>query len=239
MVPFRSHLVAHNLRRLAALATITLTLSALPTLTRANDPASPEGLNRWLNHQSDIQSWSAEVTQTRTLQSLAQPLVTQGRVWFKAPNLFRWELGQPARTIAIREPEQLILLYPRLNRAEIYPLTGSKAGPWRSSLTLLEAGFPRKQDDLTRQFNVLKVEPDGDSSVIHLEPKAAESRRWVTSIQVTLHTSDLNLIATELTFADGSKLRNEFHNAQPNTEINPDLLKAAIPEGYEISNPSQ
>ncbi|MFM1944472.1 MAG: hypothetical protein RI897_3454 [Verrucomicrobiota bacterium] len=235
MVPFRSHLVAQYLRRLAALATITLTLPA----TSADNPASPEGLNRWLAQQADIQTWSAEVTQTRTLQSLAQPLTTQGRVWFKAPNLFRWELGQPARTIAIREPEQLVLLYPRLKRAEIYPLTGDKTGPWRSSLTLLEAGFPRQQDDLTTQFNVLKVETSGESSIVHLEPKAAEARRWVTSIQVTLRTTNLNLEATQLTFADGSTLRNEFHNAQPNSEINPDLLKASIPSDFETSLPTQ
>src|SRR5438128_2520153 len=68
-------------------------------------PASP--LTQWLNAQTNIQTWEAEVTQTRTLKTLAQPLVSYGHVWFAAPNRFRWEIGNPAQTIAVRLPEQM------------------------------------------------------------------------------------------------------------------------------------
>ena len=33
-----------------------------------------------------------------------QVLTESGHVWFAAPNRFRWELGHPAKTIAVRQP---------------------------------------------------------------------------------------------------------------------------------------
>src|SRR6185369_3249748 len=39
-------------------------------------------LGAWLNSQTNIQTWSAEVIQTRALKSLTQPLTAAGHVWF-------------------------------------------------------------------------------------------------------------------------------------------------------------
>src|SRR5204863_4161325 len=66
----------------------------------------------WLSAQTNIQTWSAEFIQTRTLKSLTQPLTEKGQVWFAAPNRFRWELGNPVNTIAVRAPEEMLVLYP-------------------------------------------------------------------------------------------------------------------------------
>src|SRR5438477_12655952 len=80
-------------------------------------------LTRWLNAQTNIQTWSADFVQTRTLKSLVQPLTATGHVWFAMPNRFRWELGNPAKTIAVRAPQELLIFYPRLKRVERFPLT--------------------------------------------------------------------------------------------------------------------
>src|SRR5262245_39161944 len=100
-------------------------------------------VSTWLAAQTNIQSWSADFVQTRTLKSLTQPLTATGHVWFAAPNRFRWELGHPAQTIAVRVTEELLVIYPRLKRVERFLLTGEQTGAWRDALALLEAGFPR------------------------------------------------------------------------------------------------
>ena len=90
----------------------------------------------------------ATVVQTRTLKALTEPLTASGRVWFAAPDRFRWELGDPPKTIALRVSDEMIVIYPRLKRVERYRLAGDQTGPWRDALALLEAGFPRSQTDL-------------------------------------------------------------------------------------------
>src|SRR5690348_3169345 len=103
--------------------------------------AEPDVLvSKWVSAQTNIQSWSSDFVQTRRLKSLTQPLTAQGHVLFAAPNRFRWELGHPAQTIAVRTPSELLVIYPRLKRVEHFSLNGNQAGPWRDALALLEAG---------------------------------------------------------------------------------------------------
>jgi outer membrane lipoprotein-sorting protein len=197
------------------------------------------GVEGWLTRQATVRTWSAELRQTRRLKSLAEPLATPGRVWFKAPNLFRWELGDPVRTIAIREPDRLVLLYPRLKRAEIYPLTGEERGPWRSSLALLEVGFPRDRGQLESQFVVVSESAREGTVELALEPKEAGARRWITRVEVTFDAAQLGLLATELHFTDGSTLRNEFTDTVINPPLEDDRLRADIPADFTVVLPTQ
>ena len=101
-------------------AVYTVAALSLATMVARADERDVQ-FDRWFAAQTNLQSWSADFTQTRSLKVLAQPLVSTGKVWV-APGRFRWELGQPAQTIVLRQPDQLLIIYPRLKRAEKYPL---------------------------------------------------------------------------------------------------------------------
>jgi len=210
------------------------------TLGTALSAAEPvKDLAAWLQHRTNLLAWSADVRQTRTLRSVSRPLVTSGRVWFRPPNRFRWELGQPARTVAIREPARLVLLYPMLKRAEVYSLEENSQGPWRSSLTLIEAGFPGSRKQLEDQFNIVNVETERPGEfLLGLEPKSDLARRWVTRVDVTVSRPTMELLATELHFADGSRLRNEFTGASSEEDPADHLFRASIPPDYTVTQPS-
>ncbi|HOP96926.1 MAG TPA: outer membrane lipoprotein carrier protein LolA [Verrucomicrobiota bacterium] len=176
-------------------------------------------VSTWLAAQTNVQSWSADLVQTRRLKTLAQPLVAQGRVWFAAPNRFRWEIGSPPDTIAIRDRNQLYLVYPRFNRAERYPLDGNQTGPWRDALALLEAGFPRSEADLNARFHILRQSVTNSLCEIVLQPRSAAARRMMPGITIAFDTNDFSLRSTELQMADGSTMRNDFTNAVLNPPI--------------------
>ncbi|MGZ8899812.1 MAG: LolA family protein, partial [Limisphaerales bacterium] len=126
----------------------------LSLAARAADPSTV--INRWLAHQTNIQSWSAEFTQTRTLKALSHPLVSTGQLWFAAPQNFRWELGRD-QTIAIRSNETMLVIYPRLKRAEKYDFQNSGRSEWKDTLALLQSGFPRSRAELDHQFNLVSI----------------------------------------------------------------------------------
>ncbi len=191
-------------------------------------------LGAWLNSQTHIQTWSAEVIQTRALKSLTQPLTATGRVWFAAPNRFRWELGDPPQTIALRQPGQMLVIYPKLKRAEKYPLTGDHAGPWADTLALLEAGFPRSQSDLESRF---RVESEATANGVHeatLQPKSASARRMMPHIKIAFATRDFSLRSTELLFADGSTMRNDFTNAVMNPNLDDSLFTFNLDPTFKV-----
>lgn len=204
-----------------------------------NAPAADTNtvLSGWFNAQKQLQSWSADFTQTRALKTLTQPLTATGRIWFAPPNRFRWELGQPPRTIALRSTDEMFVVYPRLKRAEKYPLGGQKAGEWRDLLSLLDAGFPKDRAEFDRQFRVVSLSKTNQSFTLALEPRSAFARKMITEIRVQLATNDFSLTANELVFMDGSRMRNDFTNAVLNAPLDADRFTWQPEPGYKITEP--
>jgi outer membrane lipoprotein-sorting protein len=188
--------------------------------------------DQWLAAQTNLQSWSADFTQTRTLTVLSEPLVAAGKVW-AAPNLFRWELGQPPQTIALRQPDQLLIIYPRLKRAEKYPLNAAPPGPVRDALALLDATLPRDRATMEAKFRLVSASETNSLLQLTLQPRSASARKFMSEILVAFRTNNFAIAATELKFADGSTLRNDFTNTVLNPPLDPTLFEANL--GPEVT----
>ncbi len=194
-------------------------------------------LASWLQAQGQLKTWSAEFIQTRTLKVLTEPLRTPGRLWFAAPDQFRWELGQPPQTIALRRTNELFVIYPKLKRAERYPMSAHGGEAWRDSLALLDAGFPSGRAEFDARFRLLSLVETNGLATVSLEPRSASARKFMKEIRLTLRTNDHALTANELRFADGSTLRNDFTNAVANAVIPADRFDPALPSDVKVVEP--
>jgi outer membrane lipoprotein-sorting protein len=197
------------------------------------DPLS----SAWLAAQTNVQSWSADFIQTRTLKALTQPLTATGHVWFAEPNRFHWEIREPTATIAVRNAKEMLVITPRLKRVERFPLTGNQTGPWRDALALLEAGFPRSQADLESRFHILGRAVTNDTCELTLQPQSLAARRLMPQLKIAFATNDFSLRATELQFADGSTMRNDFTNAELNPKLDEKLFAPEIEKDFKIVEP--
>jgi outer membrane lipoprotein-sorting protein len=224
-----------NTRHLRAGILFVCTLLAGGLPARAADTNAV--LNGWLAAQTNFSTWSADFVQTRWLKVLNQPLVSTGHVWFARPNHFRWELGDPAQTIAVRDATQLQVIYPRLKRVERYPLTGAKAGPLGEALGLLDAGFPKDRADFDARFRLLTLQSTNDAWRLALQPANAFARRVMPVIQVTLSKTNFALLANEMQFPDGSRMRNDFRHATLNAAFPAGLFQPALPADFTVVNP--
>jgi outer membrane lipoprotein-sorting protein len=202
----------------------------------AQVPLSPP-VQSWLAAQTNLQTWSADFTQTRTLQSLTEPLTAAGHVWFQAPERFRWELGHPPETIAVCAHASLMLIYPLLKRVERIPLGGKEAGPWGEALTMLEAGFPRNAAGLESRYQVLSQTVTNNTCRLLLQPRSAAARRMMPRMEIDFDTKDYVLRGTELTFGDGSTLRNDFEHIVLNPKLAESLFTPQIPPDYKVVEP--
>lgn len=192
-------------------------------------------LSAWLSAQAKIKTWSADFTQTRTLKALVEPLKAKGHVWFAAPDRFRWELAD--QTIAVKTTNEMLLIYPKLKRVERYALGTAERGSWRDMLALLEAGFPRSEAELQAQFRILKINASGNDCEVLLQPKSTQARRFIRELVIAFDQNALSLRATELRFADGSALRNDFANEQMNAPLDDKLFQPHLDPSYQIVEP--
>ena len=196
-------------------------------------------LDAWFAAQKTLHTWSADFVQTRALKTLTQPLVARGHIAFAVPNEFRWELGQPAQTIALRHGDEMFVIYPRLKRAERYPLGAGAPGEWRDTMSLLSAGFPHDRKEFEVQFQILSLTETNGAWQFSLQPKSALARRMMPELRIALATNDFSLAGTELIFVDGSRMRNDFTNAVLNPALDEKLFEWSPPADYKITEPMQ
>jgi outer membrane lipoprotein-sorting protein len=235
MVSIRSSLAEGRIVRRLKAQGVTLLFCLAAGLCTASDTSGL--LDQWLAAQTNFHTWSADAIQTRCFTTLAQPLVSTGRVWVAVPDHFRWEVGQPPQTIALRQPDQLFLIYPRLKRIEKYPLNDKQPGLWKEALALLEASFPRSRAELESRFRVMSVTLTNSLGQIELQPKSAAARKFMAGIRVSVRTNDFSLAATEMSFSDGSSMRNDFSNVQSNAPLPEGIFDAKVEKGYTVVEP--
>jgi outer membrane lipoprotein-sorting protein len=212
---------------------LLLTLFALPG--RAADTNSV--ISTWIAAQTNIHTFSADVVQTRVFKSLAQPQTAYGHVWFEAPNRFRWELTNPVPSIAVRGSDEMLVIYPKIKRAERYPLTGEQAAQWRDVMKLLDAGFPRSEADVQSQYNILSQQVNGDVCELTLQPKSTAARKLMPQIKIGFSTKNSLLTSTELQMVDGSIMRNDFKNTELNPKIDESMFAPKLESDYKIAEP--
>ncbi|MGA2029219.1 MAG: outer membrane lipoprotein carrier protein LolA [Verrucomicrobiota bacterium] len=194
-------------------------------------------LKDWFAAQKNIRTWSADFVQTRMLKTLTRPLVASGHVWFSAPDDFRWELGKPARTMALRHDDEMFVVYPRLKRAERYPMGADAPAQLRDAMSLLQAGLPRSREEFDSQFQILSLAETNGTWQFTLQPKSKFARQMMPELQITLATNDFSLAGTELVFMDGSRMRNDFTNAVLNPPLDKSLFEWQPPDDFEVTSP--
>jgi outer membrane lipoprotein-sorting protein len=203
----------------------------------SNAAPNDQLVDDWIAAQSSVRVWEADFKQTRQLKALTEPLVATGKLWFAAPDRFRWEVMKPAPTLAVREKDELLVVFPKLKRAEKYSLALIRQGQWKDLMGLLDTGFPRSRADFERQFHVRDVVPVPGGQRLVIQPKSALVQKFMPEIDIDISTPDLSLLATSMTFIDGSVLKNEFSNPQKNPAIDDALFHPALGPEYKITEP--
>jgi outer membrane lipoprotein-sorting protein len=234
MVSLCSHLAKRRLK-LCAAAFCSIACALASQTLRGTDTNAV--LEAWFAAQSQVRTLSADFTQTRTLKTLVQPLTATGHLWFSPPNQFRWELGHPAQTIALRRADEMFVIYPRLNRAEHYPLGASAPREWRDAMSLLDAGFPKTRQEFESQFQILSLAQTNGAWLLSLQPRRAAARQVMPELRLSLATNDFSLAGTELVFVDGSRMRNVFSNLVANAPLDESLFQWKPPADFKVTEP--
>ena len=118
----------------------------------ATDPPNLAPLKHWLAHQGEIRSVQADFVQTRSFHALRDPLASPGHLWFSAPQSFRWELGDPAKTVVLRKGDTAYLIQPTKKRAEHLSTDDLNKPGASNPLPMMNFPLAKSFDEFNRQF---------------------------------------------------------------------------------------
>lgn len=210
---------------------LILFLAAVPLSAAPGPDLGP--VKKWVASQAEIESLSADFVQTRSFRTLRDPLERRGHVWFQAPDAFRWELGSPPTRILLRYKEEMAMIEPQKKRAERMDPGAMAERAGQPKLGLMEFPFASDFAEFERQFEILDVQLEGARCALTLRPREREARKVVRKIELQFDTSNNHLLVFEITFRDGSSLRNVFTRTEINGRIDPHIFGYDL-TGYEV-----
>ena len=192
-------------------------------------------LKQWIAKQKDVRSVSADFIQTRALHTLRSPLTSSGRLWFMAPDWFRWELGDPPKTIIIGTPKGVTVIQPGKKRATRKPLQAPDAFPDSGTLGMMRFPGGGSFEEFQRQVQVLALESSAARCHLEMLPRDAASTRGLSAIKLDFDPATGHWISLEIVTREGSSIRNEFSNVRVNPKLEKQLFEYDL-TGFKITD---
>lgn len=220
-----------ELRRIALALLLCLLTGCLPAaageLSSAEGAALLQQLRDLHVKQPDFQ---AGFTQERDSHLLNKPVVSEGSIYFSAPDKFRQEVRTPSPSTTISDGHTMWIYYPAFNDVEVYTL--GQRSFFDESVQALTAGLNFEHID---EFYSFRAYRDAGGYRLELTPKKPSLRRMVDEIILELN-SDFLPLRTEITLPKGDHLSTDYHNGR-RTPLSPSLFEFTPPPGAEITHP--
>ncbi len=215
----------------ALLSVLLLAGVCVPAVVADTPDMAP--VKRWLAKQEELRTLQADFTQTRSYKNLRDPLAAPGHLWYSAPGSFRWEVGDPPRTVVLRKGEDYYVITPGKRRAERTPTAVLNRPGSVGRAPIVDFPFARNYDDFTRRFETLAVATQGTRCHLEILPRDAQARNALAAIRIDFDTETGHLASFEFVTRDGSSLRNEFSNVRTDAKIDPHQYDYDF-TGYEV-----
>lgn len=205
------------------------------TVVGAEEKLDLAPVERWLGRMGETKSVKADFVQQRYLRTLRRPLSTEGRLWLVYPDHFRWELGEPPTTIAIRDKERLTVIEPKKKSARLFSLApkgGVEGSSAPTSLQSMTQSFPRSMEELVGHYEIRDLVHKDNVYELILKPRD-KSLSAMRQVVFFIDAAEYYLHAVELQFGDNSKVRTSFTRLTFNHEIPATTFKPDL-EGYQV-----
>ena len=215
---------------------LLLCAMALPVAAAETPDLAP--VKKWLAGQASVRTVQADFTQTRSFHALRDPLASPGHLWFSAPHSFRWDLGDPPRTVVLRRDDLYYVIQPAKKHAERVSAAagGDQAGG--RELPMMDFPLAKNFDDFNRRFEVLTVTIQGARCHVEMLPRDPQMRKFLAVAKIDFDTESGFLLSFEFVTRDGSSLRNEFTNVRLNGKIEPARYEYDL-TGYDVADAKQ
>jgi len=203
-------------------------LLLLAGIARADLDTAP--LEAWLSRQTDVKSLEAEFTQERKLPALKNPVTTEGILSMARPGKLRWELGKPAKTIAVSNGATMTLVDVAKKRARTLPADSAKA----RQFTLLADGALRGDlEGFRATFELVESRMTHGIYQLTTKPRERSLREHVSWVFLDIDPKKNELRALEFQLEDKSRIRTIFTRTRINAELPADRFTVDL-EGFTV-----
>lgn len=198
---------------------LSIWLLAVAAVNASDNVINLEPVRQWIEHQSSVQCVTANFVQERRLKALKLPIVNPGKLWFKSPGFFRWQLGEPAESIALQRDDKLLLLRPLKKAGEHYNLEQGNSRKLVPGAVFFSAGFPRSYKGFTENFTVTGVQKEAGSFFFTVKVNDRKAMLALRKIVFQVNATTFYTEGISLRFRDSSSVSTRFSSIRENTKL--------------------
>ncbi len=210
-------------------------LFAVPLYAQTGAAVNLEPLEKWIKKHHDLKSLYVEFDQEKKLSTFRKPLKTTGKIWMAGSGkFFRMQTGEPALSIIVKDGKgNTTLINTRKKTAEIIGPDKKARGRANKMEEMFEHLFPRSMADLQRNFHILSVDKDGAEWKVILEPKQAETAKFLKQFILCISKNGDELLGFSLHLLGKSVVTSRTTKSVRNPKVSDSVFSPSL-SGYKI-----
>jgi outer membrane lipoprotein-sorting protein len=183
--------------------------------------------------QKDIHSIHASVSQEKQLTVLKKKVHVEGTVTIAKPNMLRWDVVRPDKSITIIDGETMTVYHPDIKEAQIYTLSENFIA--RNTMSFFTSAMSGDLSEMQKKFSVA-IFKNNSKIIFELVPLSKMTRQYLTAI--TIHYNEATGIPQEfeITTPKGDRTVTRLRDIEINPDLKIETFKMELPEDVWITN---
>jgi|WetSurMetagenome_2_1015567.scaffolds.fasta_scaffold00030_60 outer membrane lipoprotein-sorting protein len=181
----------------------------------------------------DMRSIHASVVQEKQAAALKKKIVVKGTVTLAKPNMLKWDVVKPERSVTVIDGETMTVYHPAVKEAQVYTLSENIIA--HNTMTFFSSVMSGDMTEMEGKFSV-SVFRNGSEVVIRLVPKSKLVGRYLAG--VVIHVDEKTALPNgfEVSTPRGDKTITRLTNIKVNPELTSGAFQLKMPPGVWITN---
>ena len=183
--------------------------------------------------QSRLKTLSAEFVQEKTLDLLAEPMTSEGHLYYQAPSFLMWEYRQPQPTFLLIDDKTLTAYYPDLRKADRVDIENKRDQFDRFFGMALGADGPMRE-----YFEVeLAAETDvANAHLLVLTPRSKRVEKYIAEIRLWVDANTFLPRRFEYREENGDMTTYVLEEVVVNQPLAAETFTLVLPAGVEVTD---
>ncbi|GJQ49135.1 putative outer membrane lipoprotein-sorting protein LolA [Candidatus Kuenenia stuttgartiensis] len=203
------------------------------TLPSESSETNHNVFERFLELTQNNHSIIAKIHQEKHLSLLGKKVHIYGTLTMKKPNMLRWDINKPDKSIIAIDGKDMIVYHPEAKEAQIYSVSGNFTA--RNTMRFFSEILSGSLEEMEKKFT-LEISREEDGISFHLTPKSKMARRYLSHIVIHYDKDSSIPSGIGMFTPKGDKIITRLSEVKINPEISADIFTIKLPADVLITN---
>ncbi|MGO9614613.1 MAG: LolA family protein [Dissulfurispiraceae bacterium] len=175
----------------------------------------------------------ASVSQEKQLAALKKKVVVEGTVTMAKPNMLKWDVDKPEKSITVIDGETMTVYHPDIKEAQVYSLSEDLIA--RNTMSFFSTAISGDLAEMEGKFSV-SIFRDDDEVIFRLVPTSKIVGRYLSAVVIHYDEKTALPKGFEMSTPKGDKTITRLSNIKVNPELAPGAFQLKMPRDVWITN---